>query len=255
MLCGVRNFVAMALVLFVVSGMAVMGQTIQNCPLVISSVTGDVTAFTVVNFDATTLSVASATITVGSWGTLVVGSSVNANVVVGVVPTGTKNAAFVTASKVDPNQAASFSLVATDSVGHSVTINAIADCPIASRGCTLTQGFWKNHAEDWPVQSLTLGTVSYTKAQLLTVLRTPVRGNGLVSLSHQLIAAKLNAAGGTTVPASVATAIAAADSLIGGLVVPPVGTGSLSTSATSSLTSALDTYNNGNTSGGPPHCN
>ena len=253
MLCGVRNFVAMALVLFVVSGMAVMGQTIQNCPLVISSVTGDVTAFTVVNFDATTLSLASAPITVGSWGTLVVGSSVNANVVVGVVQVGTKNAVFVTASKVDPNLAASFTLVATDSVGHSVTVNAIADCPIVSRGCTLTQGFWKNHAEDWPVQSLTLGTVNYTKTQLLTVLRTPVRGNGLISLSHQLIAAKLNASG-ATVPSSVATAIAAADALIGGLVVPPIGGGSLSTSSTSSLTSALDTYNNGNTPGGPPHC-
>ena len=254
MLCGVRNFMAMAVVLFAMSSVAVMGQA-QNCPLVISGVSGDVTAFNVANFDTTTLSFSIPANTVGVWGTLVVGSSVNANVVVGVVPTGTKNAAFVTASKVDPNQAASFSLVATDSVGHSVTVNAIADCPIVSRGCTLTQGYWKNHAEAWPVQSLTLGTVAYSKAQLISVLRTPVRGNGLVSLSHQLIAAKLNAASGTTVPSSVATAIAAADSLIGGLVVPPVGTGSLSTSATSSLTSALDTYNNGNTPGGPPHCN
>ena len=99
-----------------------------------------------------------------------------------------------------------------------------------------------------------LGNVTYTKAQALSILRTTVRGNGLISLSHQLIAAKLNAAAGTTVPASVATAIAASDALIGSFVVPPIGSGFLSTSTTSALTTTLDDYNNGNTPGGPPHC-
>jgi len=85
-------------------------------------------------------------------------------------------------------------------------------------------------------------------------LRRSVQGNGLVSLAHQLIAAKLNRATGASVPASVATAITNADAMIGGLVVPPVGSGFLSTSSTSSLTTTLDTYNNGDTPGGPPHC-
>ena len=152
------------------------------------------------------------------------------------------------------SQAANFTLTATDSVGHTITLSAVVDCPIPPQGCTRTQGYWKNHAGDWAVQSLTLGTVTYTKAQLISILRTPVRGNGLISLSHQLIAAKLNAAAGTSVPASVATAIAASDALIGGLVVPPFGSGFLSTSSTSSLNTALDVYNNGNTPGGPPHC-
>ena len=39
---------------------------------------------------------------------------------------------------------------------------------------------------------LTLGTVTYSQAQLLAIFNTPVRGNGLISLAHQLIAAKLN---------------------------------------------------------------
>ncbi len=82
----------------------------------------------------------------------------------------------------------------------------------------------------------------------------PVQGNGLISLSHQLIAAKLAAAAGATVPASIATAIADADALIGGLIVPPVGGGSLSTGSTGSLNSTLETYNRGETPGGPPHC-
>lgn len=118
------------------------------------------------------------------------------------------------------------------------------------RGCTVTLGFWKNHASAWPVTTLTLGSVSYTKAQLLAIFGTPVRGNGLISLAHQLIAAKLNVAAGASPPGG--NAIANADALIGGLVVPSVGSGFLSPSSTSTLTSALDAYNNGNA--GPPHC-
>jgi hypothetical protein len=100
-----------------------------------------------------------------------------------------------------------------------------------------------------------LGNVStYEQPELLSIFRTPVRSNGLISLAHQLIAAKLNAAAGTTVPASVAMAIANADTMIGVRVVPPIGVDFLPTNMTSALTSILDTYNNGNTSGGPPHC-
>lgn len=248
---GLTAMLVMMLALLILPG---SGQAQVNCPLVLSSVTGDLSNFTVENLDSTTLSISIPAATVGVWGTLVVGSSTNANVVVGAVPLGTKTAVTVTASKIDPALAASFVLVATDSVGHTVTINAIADCPVVTTGCTYTQGFWKNKPGQWPVQSLTLGTVNYTKAQLITIFRTPVRGNGLVSLSHQLIAAKLNQAAGTTVPAGVASAIAAADSLIGNLVVPSIGNGYLSPDATSSLNNTLDAYNNGLAPGGPPHC-
>lgn len=121
----------------------------------------------------------------------------------------------------------------------------------SQEGCTLTLGFWKNHAADWPVSSLTLGSVTYTQAQLLSILNAPVKGNGLISLAHQLIAAKLNIADGAS-DTDIATAIADADALIGALVVPPVGSGSLATSAVSSLVTALNNYNNGIT--GPGHC-
>ncbi|HVK86756.1 MAG TPA: DUF4215 domain-containing protein [Kofleriaceae bacterium] len=105
--------------------------------------------------------------------------------------------------------------------------------------CTHTQGFWKNHPDVWPVSSLTLGTVTYSKTQLLAIFTTPVQGNGLISLAHQLIAAKLNDASGAITPA----AIAQADALIGGRVVPPVGAGYLAPSTTSSLVGALDGFN------------
>lgn len=120
-----------------------------------------------------------------------------------------------------------------------------------SSGCTLTQGFWKNHSEDWPVSGLTLGGVAYTQAQLLAIFDTPVAGNGLISLAHQLIAAKLNIANGAAGTAINST-IAAADALIGSLVVPPIGSGHLDPSATSALVTALTNYNEGIT--GPGHC-
>lgn len=121
-----------------------------------------------------------------------------------------------------------------------------------SQNCTYTQGYWKNHASAWPVTSLTLGTVTYTQAQLLAIFSQPAAGNGLISLSHQLIAAKLNVAQGAVPTATVATAIANADALIGTLIVPPVGSGSLTPGSTSALTNTLDQFNNGTT--GPGHC-
>jgi hypothetical protein len=138
--------------------------------------------------------------------------------------------------------------------------------------CTFTQGYWKTHNDQstqcstdpigplciqWPSTTAapgnwdTLGTVSYTVAQLVSIFNTPAAGNGLISLAHQLIAAKLNIANGAA-PSLIASSITAADTLIDGKVVPPVGAGSLSPGATSALVSALTAYNEGAT--GPGHC-
>ncbi len=149
-----------------------------------------------------------------------------------------------------------FTVVARGVPGVSIDSHpANATCATSAcvKGCTFTQGFWKNHADVWPVSSLKLGTVTYTKAQLLDILETPVRGNGLISLAHQLIAAKLNVANGASCPAAT-TAISAADLLIDGLVVPPVGSGSLDPSATSALVTTLDAFNSGTLAGCPTEC-
>jgi hypothetical protein len=126
-------------------------------------------------------------------------------------------------------------------------------------GCTFTQGYWKTHGpiptgnnvNEWDVTNLTLGTVNYTDLQLQAIFDTPAGGNGLVSLAHQLIAAKLNIANGAN-DSAIAATIASADALIGGLVIPPVGGGVLSPAATSSLTAALTAFNEGTI--GPGHC-
>jgi len=121
-------------------------------------------------------------------------------------------------------------------------------------GCTFTQGYWKTHGsgdchngnnpDAWCVTQLTLGTVVYTKDQLCAILNASAKGNGLIILAHQLIAAKLNAAcGGATCDAAD---IAAADAFIGSKIIPPVGGASVKPGALPpGLETALDNFNNG----------
>jgi hypothetical protein len=131
------------------------------------------------------------------------------------------------------------------------TSNMVVQTSPPTRNCTFTQGYWKNHEENWPVSSLTLGSVVYTKAQLLDILNEPAQGNGLLILAHQLIAAKLNIAYGAD-PSAAASTIAAADAQIGALVIPPVGSGFLAPNTVNAKAKTLDDYNNGII--GPGHC-
>lgn len=116
--------------------------------------------------------------------------------------------------------------------------------------CTLTQGFWKNHEEVWPVEELILGGTTYTKAQLLVILRTAPRGDATYILIHQLIAAKLNLAEGAD-PTAIATTLADADAW---LASHPLGSNpkGADREVGTALAAALDAYNNGVT--GPGHC-
>jgi len=127
----------------------------------------------------------------------------------------------------------------------------VSDC---AGGCVRGHGYWKNHAQAWPVSSLTLGTVVYNQTDLLAILNAPVLGNGLVSMSHQLIAAKLNVAAGAAEPAGIVAAIASADSMIGALVIPPIGSGFIAPATTGALNTTLDQYNSGTYVGGPLPC-
>ena len=134
---------------------------------------------------------------------------------------------------------------------YTADVFASTDPPGAD--CVLTQGFWKTHAEAWPVNSLEIGCHVYTKQELLDILNTPAGGNGAIFLAHQLIAAKLNIANGAS-PAPVAAEIAAADDLLCNMgdLLPPIGAGYIAPKDASDLTEVLDEYNNGNS--GVEHC-
>lgn len=136
-----------------------------------------------------------------------------------------------------PNASTLFS-----NTGYQLEDAVIVPCP-PTTGCTLTQGGYKNNFNN-KILPLTLGTVSYTAAQINSILQdTAIQGNGLLSLAHQLITAKLNIIYGAAPDSATQQAINSADALIGSLVVPPVGTGSLPTSSTSGLESILTAFN------------
>ena len=144
-------------------------------------------------------------------------------------------------------------------------------CPPPADRCTYTQGYWKNHGGPpgcdtapvnppdpaWPASvmsgGMTIGTVHYTAADLCAILGAPAAGNGLISLAHQYIAARLNLLSNGPACADVSNALAKADLLIGAKVIPPVGTGSLTPKVASGLNDILTDYNEGDLCG--PHCN
>ncbi|WP_437607726.1 hypothetical protein WMF20_43535 [Sorangium sp. So ce834] len=123
-------------------------------------------------------------------------------------------------------------------------------------GCTLTQGYWKNHEPNWPVWSLTIGGVTYSHEELLELFRTPPRGDASLILGHQLIAALLNVATGAS-DAALDGALAKADAWMAankdadGRLPYGVKRGSAADEAVS-LSGTLASFNEGGI--GPGHC-
>ncbi len=153
------------------------------------------------------------------------------------------------------NTAYVFRASALDATGHlriSDTITCATLPCVGPGSCTYSQGYWRNHPDAWPVTSLTLGTVTYQAAELMAILDDPARGNGLVILVHQLIAAKLNVANGAD-PSAIQQTMTDADNMVGALVVPPIGNGYLAPGQTGDLVETLTQYNEGTI--GPGHCN
>ena len=62
-------------------------------------------------------------------------------------------------------------------------------------GCppgTGTPGYWKNHPEAWPVCTITIGGVTYTKAEAITIMNTCKDRDKTCTMFKALVAAKLN---------------------------------------------------------------
>jgi hypothetical protein len=129
----------------------------------------------------------------------------------------------------------------------------------ANPGCTVTQGYWKNH--DWPTHSIwppsTLATwpdingfkFFDSNMEWPDVLNVEPRGDAYLILAHQYIAAILNQQNGAYVPEAVRQTL-----------VDAYGYFSLSAAQRSTVSrdlllqwkDVLDAYNNG--LGGVPHC-
>jgi hypothetical protein len=115
--------------------------------------------------------------------------------------------------------------------------------------CPIPKGDWKNNPSDWPESALpmALGTTrTYTKAQLLNLLKSPVKGDASIILANQLIAAKLNVAIGASPSQVVLDAISSADAAIGNKSLPAkVKTNNTLGKTMTALGAILDEYNNG----------
>ena len=115
----------------------------------------------------------------------------------------------------------------------------------AGNKCPLGEGYWKNHTNLWAVNSLTLGTVTYTKVQLINILNSPTKGDASVTLAKELIAALLNLANGSN-PVSVCNTIADANSALDGCTVPcGISPSSAKGQAMISVANNLEMFNNG----------
>ena len=105
----------------------------------------------------------------------------------------------------------------TDTIHAS--IGAILSNPVQvmwqSAKCPQPQGFWKNNLNTWPVTSLTLGSQTYTQADLMKVLNSPGGADASMILAIQLIASKLDIANGSDAK-PIRSAGATADSLLSG---------------------------------------
>jgi len=144
------------------------------------------------------------------------------------------------------------------SVIDTATNTEVATVPVGTRpfgvaitpvtfACPLGQSLWKNRPDAWPVTSLTLGSQTYTQAELLTLFDTQPRGDASVILAHQLIAAKLNIANGSN-PNPIRIAIADADKLLSqffGKLPYNVATSSAIGQQMVNDANVLDRYNNG----------
>lgn len=109
---------------------------------------------------------------------------------------------------------------------------------------TGTPGYWKNHSSAWPVSSITIGNVTYTKAQAIANLDT-TKSDRTYTMFQDLVSAMLNVKIGND-SSCIASTIAAANAWI---TQYPLGSnvagGSAAWTQGDPLHQTLDQYNNG----------
>ncbi|WP_432821234.1 SdrD B-like domain-containing protein [Trichloromonas sp.] len=75
---------------------------------------------------------------------------------------------------------------------------------------TGTPGYWKNHPNAWPTQSITIGGLSYSKAKAIDLISEAVSGDKTYTLFPALVSAKLNVMTGANA-SCISDTITAAD--------------------------------------------
>ncbi len=145
-----------------------------------------------------------------------------------------------------------------DGVGNSVAVmtfpeGTIADAntdfgfftPAVAAPGTGTPGYWKNHPEAWPVATITVGGVTYTRDQAIGWLEK-VGKDRTITMFSSLVSAMLNVTIGND-DSCIASTIAAAQAWMAtyGPVGKNVHAASLAWKLGEPLHRQMDNYNNG----------
>jgi hypothetical protein len=159
-----------------------------------------------------------------------------------MIPTGTQP------SPVGPDNGgvsngAGFSVAKGVTLGSNANNFGFVPTPVAQPG-TGTPGYWKNHPEAWPVGSITVGGVTYTKAQAIAWLSGTGKDK-TVTMFQSLVSAMLNVMIGND-GSCINVAIAQGNAW---LATYPLGSnvagGSAAWAAGDPIHNTLDAYDNG----------
>jgi hypothetical protein len=114
---------------------------------------------------------------------------------------------------------------------------------LASTVGTGTPGYWANHPDAWPVDSIVIGGVTYTKAQAISLIQQPVKKDKWLTMFPALVCAELNVLIGAE-SSCITTTISQADAWMTGIK-RPVPASSQLWQVGGPLYEQLDAYNNG----------
>jgi hypothetical protein len=90
------------------------------------------------------------------------------------------------------NSVAHFTLPGGDLNGDSSTDFGFTPTSGYSNPGTGTPGYWKNHPEAWPVSTITVGNVTYSKEEAIAMLGIPVAKDKTYTMFASLVSAMLN---------------------------------------------------------------
>jgi hypothetical protein len=118
-------------------------------------------------------------------------------------------------------------------------------CPPCLPAGTATPGYWVNHPDAWPADSILIGGVEYSKDEAIALMGAPTKGDKTLTMFPAYVAAVLNVVNGAGCD-EIMDVIAAADAWL--VTCPPqsgVKASSHEWKCGEPLYSTLDAYNNG----------
>ncbi len=135
--------------------------------------------------------------------------------------------------------------ICADGIDNDLDGQVDEGCPTPLNPGTGTPGYWKNHLEAWPVSTIVIGGVTYTKEVAADLMGHPDEEDKTYTMFQHLVAARLNILIGND-PSCVGGTIVQADAWLTTFALGSgVGGSSAAWGVGEPLKNVLDSYNNG----------